>query len=129
MRYAEYIRSDRWRATREWALERAGHRCQVCNGTERLQVHHRTYENLGAERPGDVIVLCDSCHELYHFPNDGPIAEKIEQEAASLTWQTLNHPEAFIERVIPLLRQIKNPSRYRALQARILIALDRLGEP
>lgn len=66
MKYADYIRSAAWRAKRQWALERAGHRCQVCNGTEKLEVHHRTYANLGAELPGDLIVLDERCHELYH---------------------------------------------------------------
>ena len=64
--YQAYLRSPGWRAKREWALERADNRCQVCNGNDRLEVHHRTYENLGAERPGDLTVLCHECHGLYH---------------------------------------------------------------
>lgn len=66
MDYRAYLRSAEWRAKREWALERAGHRCQVCNRTGSLEVHHRTYERLGAELPGDLIVLDDRCHGLFH---------------------------------------------------------------
>lgn len=61
-----YLRSDHWRATRLAALERAGNRCQVCNADKRLDVHHRTYERIGNERPEDLTVLCRGCHELYH---------------------------------------------------------------
>jgi len=31
-----------------------------------LEVHHRTYERVGAERPADVIALCKACHEKHH---------------------------------------------------------------
>jgi hypothetical protein len=62
----QYLRSPHWRETRERALERAGHRCQVCNSEQRLDVHHRTYERIGAEEPGDLTVLCRRCHDLFH---------------------------------------------------------------
>ena len=65
MNYRAYMQSPEWRRRRNEALERAGHRCQVCNGTENLQAHHRTYENLGHELPGDLTVLCDECHALF----------------------------------------------------------------
>lgn len=65
-RYDAYIDSDAWRAKRGPALERAEHRCQVCNADKHLDVHHRTYERLGNEKPGDLTVLCRSCHELFH---------------------------------------------------------------
>lgn len=61
-----YLRSAHWAGIRKQALKRAEHRCQVCNGTERLDVHHRTYERLGHERPGDLTVLCRRCHDLFH---------------------------------------------------------------
>lgn len=31
-----------------------------------LEVHHRTYERVGNERPADVIALCKACHEKHH---------------------------------------------------------------
>jgi hypothetical protein len=61
-----YLRSEHWREIRLAALERAEHRCQVCNRTERLDVHHRTYERVGDERPADLTVLCRRCHDLFH---------------------------------------------------------------
>lgn len=65
--YDEYLASPEWRSRREWALERADRRCQLCNTTRTpLHVHHRTYERLGAELPSDVIVLCGQCHQTFH---------------------------------------------------------------
>jgi hypothetical protein len=63
--YYEYIQSPAWKAKAEAAKKRAGYKCQVCNGTHRLEAHHRTYDRLGNERPEDITVLCHSCHELY----------------------------------------------------------------
>lgn len=64
--YREYLKSPEWAAMRRWALDRAGHACQVCNSKDHLDVHHRTYERLGHEWPSDLTVLCRDCHGLYH---------------------------------------------------------------
>lgn len=64
--YQEYLRSSKWRGKRKEALGRAGYRCQLCNSPTRLQVHHRTYDRLGNERPDDLIVLCQKCHTAFH---------------------------------------------------------------
>jgi hypothetical protein len=74
MPYQEYLRTDHWHDRRTVALERANNRCQVCNRTDRLQVHHRTYERRGEEQPEDLIVLCNSCHRLFH--DNGKLAGK-----------------------------------------------------
>ena len=63
--YHEYIKSDAWKHKADEAKRRAGDRCQICNKTGKLEAHHRTYENLGDEQPGDIIVLCRECHELF----------------------------------------------------------------
>ena len=64
--YSEYLKTEGWKVRRLKALDRAGHRCQVCNSAERPEVHHRTYERLGHERAADLVVLCRSCHKLFH---------------------------------------------------------------
>lgn len=64
--YEDYLRSAKWQRKRRAALARAEHRCQVCSGRDRLNVHHRTYERLGDERPADLTVLCETCHEIFH---------------------------------------------------------------
>lgn len=65
--YRAYILSAHWQEVREGALTRFGHRCALCNGSRELNVHHRTYERLGYEQPGDVVVLCRFCHAWYHM--------------------------------------------------------------
>ncbi len=66
MSYPEYLATDWWQEQRSLALHAAGYRCQVCNSDDPLDVHHRTYERLGAEAPGDVTVLCRRCHTTFH---------------------------------------------------------------
>ncbi|WP_438275826.1 hypothetical protein [Nitrobacter sp.] len=61
--------SRRWREhpARLAELEASGFRCRLCNddGTEsRLEVHHRTYKNLGNEHVGEPTTLCRGCHRL-----------------------------------------------------------------
>jgi len=65
MNYHEYLLSPQWQIKRSAAIEAAGHRCQVCNSPDNLEVHHRTYERLGHEEPGDMTVLCATCHGLH----------------------------------------------------------------
>lgn len=63
--YQKYIRSKAWQQKAEEAKTRAGNRCQACNRPRsevQLDAHHRTYERIGRERPGDITVLCRDCH-------------------------------------------------------------------
>jgi len=67
MPYEEYLRTPEWRRRKERKLDQADHRCQFCNRHQRfLNVHHRTYENLGEELDGDLIVLSRACHSTFH---------------------------------------------------------------
>ena len=65
-----YLHSDHWLALRMWALERAAYRCERCRrprtALRPLDVHHKSYAHLFAERPSDVRVLCRECHEQDH---------------------------------------------------------------
>jgi hypothetical protein len=66
MPYADYLQTEHWKERRQEALRRAKWRCQLCNAQDVLNVHHRTYERRGCERPDDLIALCRSCHEHFH---------------------------------------------------------------
>ena len=63
--YEKYLTSGQWKEKRLIALERAQHKCQLCNSSVRLEVHHRTYEHLGDELPEDLTVLCADCHRAH----------------------------------------------------------------
>ena len=67
MTYDQYIKSNTWRngQARLAELATSGFRCRLCNAPASeaaLEVHHRTYERLGAEEPGDLTTLCRECH-------------------------------------------------------------------
>lgn len=60
--YKKYIVSPQWKKKRKQALERANHKCEKCNGTKELEVHHLTYDRLGREELSDLLVVCKHCH-------------------------------------------------------------------
>jgi hypothetical protein len=62
----DYYLSNAWQILKRCALEQARHKCQVCCATDRLQVHHNSYENWGHETLADLVVLCRRCHAKYH---------------------------------------------------------------
>jgi hypothetical protein len=69
MTYREYLASRQWREhpVRVAELEAAGFRCRLCNAGGDgviIEAHHRTYENLFNEHPGDLTALCRPCHRV-----------------------------------------------------------------
>lgn len=65
--YMKYLNSEDWRSTRDrfFASPSVEHVCVVC-GSERVQLHHRTYERLGRERLTDLVPLCAEHHTEAH---------------------------------------------------------------
>ena len=66
MPYEDYLRTPEWQERRQRQIALDGSHCRLCNSSERLQVHHRTYANRGNEQPGDLVTLCDNCHATFH---------------------------------------------------------------
>lgn len=64
--YQRYMSSKQWHDKRSEALKKAGYRCQMCGAVINLNVHHVSYERLGAEWISDLVVLCKGCHEKLH---------------------------------------------------------------
>jgi len=64
--YREYLGSDGWKTVSKEAKRVADGRCQICNRSENLNTHHRTYERLGRELHTDLVVLCENCHGKFH---------------------------------------------------------------
>lgn len=70
MPYQEYLLTSEWQERRAKQLKSAGYRCQLCNArNKRLDVHHRTYARRGEEYYKDLIVLCGTCHKIFHIHN------------------------------------------------------------
>lgn len=36
------------------------------DGSSNIHVHHICYDNIGNERFGDLVVICNGCHQLLH---------------------------------------------------------------
>lgn len=68
--YERYLQTPGWRQRRNEALRAAGWQCQRCPSRKGLQVHHKSYANIGAEQPADLEVLCRQCHEGEHVVQD-----------------------------------------------------------
>jgi hypothetical protein len=64
--YREYLQTEHWQQVRQRALRRAKYRCELCNSGTVMNVHHRSYAQLGYEDPKDLIVLCEPCHAKHH---------------------------------------------------------------
>lgn len=65
MKYSKYLSSKHWEETRLKKLEETD-KCEVCGSKKQIQVHHLTYERVGAELMEDLRVLCNKCHFLEH---------------------------------------------------------------
>jgi hypothetical protein len=64
--YQEYLNSKHWKHFRSEFLKFANGRCQLCNNSKNINVHHKTYINKGFETFNDVIALCEECHSKFH---------------------------------------------------------------
>ena len=66
--YAERRQSKEWAILKKQIHRRDKYRCRLCGRDDvQLHVHHRTYENYAEERLEDLVTLCCSCHEHFHF--------------------------------------------------------------
>jgi hypothetical protein len=66
MKYADYLRTPDWKRFRSIVIKKAQHRCQLCNSSGVLHVHHRNYADIFNEKLCDVVVLCADCHKIFH---------------------------------------------------------------
>lgn len=63
---SQVSRSD-WDLLRKHVYARAGHRCEVCGATGRLEAHERWNYSQGTQTLKRLIALCPACHEATHF--------------------------------------------------------------
>lgn len=76
--YQRYLDSDKWQRVRRAVFADAGGKCERC-GRRAEQVHHLSYDRLGAERPEDTQALCARCHADVHGRDWPPvIASRVE---------------------------------------------------
>lgn len=69
--YQDYVRYNaNWKSVRR-KKHHLQHTCQCCGSRETLDIHHKTYENLGHEKLSDLQVLCRECHYVWHERQKG----------------------------------------------------------
>lgn len=110
--YEKYLSTPAWRSRRNARLKLAGYQCERCGAKRHVEVHHRTYDRLGAEWNEDLEVLCRNCHEAHHIDamHDAPsgrvflkLASEIIRQNTAATFADLSAllKEACIELKIP----------------------------
>ncbi len=69
--YQQYTRSPYWKEVRAAKLAQVGEKCEWCDKTKSLTIHHLTYEHRGneLEHLDDLVVACRSCHFKKHGNN------------------------------------------------------------
>lgn len=63
-RYQRYLASREWGEMRESVRRRSGDRCEHCCHAPQQAVHHLTYERVGNEHLGDLLAVCEPCHDF-----------------------------------------------------------------
>lgn len=65
--YKDYLKTEHWKLMRQRMRKVKNNQCCfICKDTEKLDVHHRYYENLGNEHTKELMFLCRSCHYSVH---------------------------------------------------------------
>lgn len=72
MNYKDFLNSSYWKAIAKYRKYKADNKCCMCGSKEKLNVHHNTYKHHGYEHiysfmMSDLTVLCNKCHEKFHF--------------------------------------------------------------
>lgn len=74
-----YLTSSTWRDRRRRHLSRSRNR--VCHGCGKMgvpiDVHHKTYEHLGAERGSELVSFCRDCHEKVHTATRSGVSIRV----------------------------------------------------
>ena len=64
--YQQYLLSATWKSKRERVLQRDDHRCRACGDAQALEVHHKSYQNIGDEPLFELVAVCRECHQRLH---------------------------------------------------------------
>lgn len=75
--YQQYLLSDEWKEFRKKAFAHYGRKCDRCQKTTTLQIHHLHYNNIFHEYLEDVRVLCKTHHEEVHGINKHKNKDKL----------------------------------------------------
>lgn len=63
--YEKYLKTRHWFNLRRSIITKDS-RCSACGYPGNINLHHRSYKNIGNESKGDFVVLCGKCHDKIH---------------------------------------------------------------
>lgn len=70
MDYGDFLRTPYWKAIAQRVKYKAGFKCAICGGSERIAAHHRSYDLHGYEHTvegmRELTCLCEDCHSTHH---------------------------------------------------------------
>ncbi len=64
--YGSYLESSAWDIKRRAVLARCRGRCEGCAQADAVEVHHLSYEHVGAEFLFELVGVCSDCHDRLH---------------------------------------------------------------
>ena len=64
--YKEYLKTNHWLMLKARMYNKYKYKCAYCSTNKDLNLHHKTYDNVGNERVKDLVYLCSNCHKLVH---------------------------------------------------------------
>lgn len=68
--YKDYLKTNHWKNIRSIIRKKYKNKCRSCKTTENLEVHHKTYKNIGNEKLSNLTLLCRNCHQKAHDQSD-----------------------------------------------------------
>ena len=67
MNYNLYLKSDHWREVKNRYYGKLNNKvCFICDSPKNLNLHHKTYKNIGDEKNSDLVCLCRKHHKECH---------------------------------------------------------------
>lgn len=71
MTYEEYLQTPHWQKIKQQIYKKRNGECEKCRKRYTLQVHHKTYKNIGHEKLSELSLLCKGCHYRTHRRKQG----------------------------------------------------------
>ncbi|MBT2325039.1 hypothetical protein J7E62_22150 [Variovorax paradoxus] len=96
--YSDYLAGSLWRKIKRRVLERDDKTCQSCGGPGSV-AHHRSYAQEVMDGNADHLLatVCEGCHALIHFTDQGAKRPSDEWEAVFLETKSQAFPEPHVD--------------------------------
>ena len=89
--YEKHIKSAQWRNTREQMFKLRGKKCEQCDATIDLELHHKTYERFGREGPKDLQILCKRHHKIADRKREEDNQREFEALCENTRYENARH--------------------------------------